>query len=83
MDAAPLLTPRTAPAPAGPDEGTAAEQAVRRDLAAAYRLVALFGMDADGDGEADLGPALRLVGIVGFLIGAWSPRQLINSFRRG
>ena len=45
MDAAPLLTPRTAPAPAGPDEGTAAEQAVRRDLAAAYRLVALFGMD--------------------------------------
>ncbi|RZA27607.1 MAG: DNA translocase FtsK, partial [Lysobacteraceae bacterium] len=30
--------------------------------------IALFGMDTDGDGEADLGPALRLVGIVGFLI---------------
>ena len=30
--------------------------------------IALFGMDSDGDGEADLGPALRLVGIVGFLI---------------
>lgn len=26
--------------------------------------------DADGDGEADLGPALRLVGMVGFLISA-------------
>ena len=30
--------------------------------------IALFGMDTDGDGEADLGPALRLVGMVGFLI---------------
>ncbi|MCF7220338.1 DNA translocase FtsK 4TM domain-containing protein [Lysobacter sp. TLK-CK17T] len=30
--------------------------------------IALFGMDSDGDGEADLGPALRLVGIVGFLV---------------
>ena len=30
--------------------------------------IALFGMDNDGDGEADLGPALRLVGIVLFLI---------------
>jgi len=30
--------------------------------------IALFGMDTDGDGEADLGPALRLIGIVGFLI---------------
>ena len=29
--------------------------------------IALFGMDRDGDGDADLGPALRLVGIVGFL----------------
>ena len=32
--------------------------------------IALFGMDTDGDGEADLGPALRLVGIVGFLVAA-------------
>jgi len=32
--------------------------------------IALFGMDTDGDGEADLGPALRLVGIVAFLISA-------------
>ena len=32
--------------------------------------IALFGMDADGDGDADLGPALRLVGIVGFLVSA-------------
>ncbi|HJR73364.1 MAG TPA: DNA translocase FtsK 4TM domain-containing protein, partial [Luteimonas sp.] len=32
--------------------------------------IALFGMDKDGDGEADLGPALRLVGIVGFLVSA-------------
>jgi DNA segregation ATPase FtsK/SpoIIIE, S-DNA-T family len=34
----------------------------------AVAWIALFGMDVDGDGEADLGPALRLVGIVGFLI---------------
>jgi S-DNA-T family DNA segregation ATPase FtsK/SpoIIIE len=32
--------------------------------------IALFGMDSDGDGEADLGPAMRLVGIVGFLVSA-------------
>ncbi|HLM54106.1 MAG TPA: DNA translocase FtsK 4TM domain-containing protein [Pseudoxanthomonas sp.] len=32
--------------------------------------IALFGMDTDGDGEADLGPALRLVGMVAFLISA-------------
>ncbi len=36
----------------------------------AIAWIALFGMDADGDGDADLGPALRLVGIVGFLIAA-------------
>ena len=34
----------------------------------AISWIALFGMDKDGDGEADLGPALRLVGMVGFLI---------------
>ncbi|GGD60262.1 DNA translocase FtsK [Pseudoxanthomonas indica] len=36
----------------------------------AVAWIALFGMDTDGDGEADLGPALRLVGMVGFLISA-------------
>jgi S-DNA-T family DNA segregation ATPase FtsK/SpoIIIE len=36
----------------------------------AIAWIALFGMDTDGDGEADLGPALRLVGMVGFLISA-------------
>jgi len=34
----------------------------------AVAWIALFGMDTDGDGEADLGPALRLIGIVGFLV---------------
>ncbi|MGH8075804.1 MAG: DNA translocase FtsK [Lysobacter sp.] len=38
--------------------------------------IALFGMDADGDGDADLGPALRLVGIVGFLVAATGLLQL-------
>ncbi len=38
--------------------------------------IALFGMDVDGDGEADLGPALRLVGIVGFLVSATGLLQL-------
>ncbi len=36
----------------------------------AVAWIALFGMDTDGDGEADLGPALRLIGIVGFLVAA-------------
>jgi S-DNA-T family DNA segregation ATPase FtsK/SpoIIIE len=36
----------------------------------AIAWIALFGMDSDGDGEADFGPALRLVGIVGFLVSA-------------
>ena len=36
----------------------------------AIAWIALFGMDSDGDGEADLGPALRLIGIVGFLVAA-------------
>nr|ART38382.1 G434 [uncultured bacterium] len=34
----------------------------------AIAWIALFGMDKDGDGESDLGPALRLIGMVGFLI---------------
>ncbi|MBN7137321.1 cell division protein FtsK [Lysobacter enzymogenes] len=34
----------------------------------AIAWIALFGMDTDGDGDADLGPALRLVGIVGSLV---------------
>ncbi|WP_435594012.1 DNA translocase FtsK [Proluteimonas luteida] len=36
----------------------------------AIAWIALFGMDQDGDGRADFGPALRLVGIVGFLVSA-------------
>jgi S-DNA-T family DNA segregation ATPase FtsK/SpoIIIE len=36
----------------------------------AIAWIALFGLDSDGDGEADLGPALRLLGIVGFLVSA-------------
>ncbi|MEG3184692.1 DNA translocase FtsK [Novilysobacter erysipheiresistens] len=38
--------------------------------------IALFKMDTDGDGDADLGPALRLVGIVGFLVSATGLLQL-------
>ena len=30
--------------------------------------IALFKMDTDGDGDADLGPALRLIGLFAFLI---------------
>jgi DNA segregation ATPase FtsK/SpoIIIE, S-DNA-T family len=36
----------------------------------AVAWIALFGMDAGSEGRADFGPALRLVGIVGFLISA-------------
>jgi len=36
----------------------------------AIAWIALFGMDTDGDGNADLGPALRLIGMVAFLISA-------------
>jgi S-DNA-T family DNA segregation ATPase FtsK/SpoIIIE len=32
--------------------------------------IALFGLDTDGDGHVDFGPALRLIGIVGFLVSA-------------
>ncbi|WP_223807317.1 DNA translocase FtsK [Montanilutibacter psychrotolerans] len=42
----------------------------------AIAWIALFGMDADGDGDADLGPALRLIGIVGFLVSATGLLQL-------
>ncbi|MGO1072810.1 DNA translocase FtsK [Lysobacter sp. CA199] len=45
-------------------------------MLAAVAWIALFGMDTDGDGEADLGPALRLVGIVGFLVSATGLLQL-------
>jgi S-DNA-T family DNA segregation ATPase FtsK/SpoIIIE len=38
--------------------------------------VALFGMDSDGDGQVDLGPALRLVGIVGVLVAGTGLMQL-------
>jgi len=36
----------------------------------AVAWIALFGMDSDGDGRVDFGPALRLMGIVGFLVSA-------------
>jgi S-DNA-T family DNA segregation ATPase FtsK/SpoIIIE len=42
----------------------------------AIAWIALFGMDSDGDGEADLGPALRLVGMVGFLVSSTGLLQL-------
>ena len=38
--------------------------------------IALYARDADGEGDADLGPALRLVGIVGFLVSATGLLQL-------
>ena len=37
-------------------------------LLGAVAWIALFRMDTDGDGDADLGPALRLMGIFAFLI---------------
>ncbi|MGN6512205.1 MAG: DNA translocase FtsK [Lysobacteraceae bacterium] len=42
----------------------------------AIAWIALFGLDNDGDGDADLGPALRLVGMVGFLVAATGLLQL-------
>ncbi len=39
-------------------------------MLAAIAWIALFGMDSDGDGQADFGPALRLIGIVAFLVAA-------------
>ncbi|WP_334179445.1 DNA translocase FtsK 4TM domain-containing protein [Pseudoxanthomonas sp.] len=36
----------------------------------AIAWIALFGLDTDGDGQPDLGPALRLIGMVAFLISA-------------
>ncbi|QQP99194.1 DNA translocase FtsK 4TM domain-containing protein [Lysobacter enzymogenes] len=53
----------------------------------AIAWIALFGMDTDGDGEADLGPALRLVGIVGFLVSSAGLLQLrigaVDNFSAG
>ncbi len=40
--------------------------------------IALFGMDSDGDGHVDFGPALRLLGIVGFLISATGLCHLVG-----
>ncbi len=40
--------------------------------------IALYGMDSDGDGHVDFGPALRLLGIVGFLISATGLCHLIG-----
>ena len=40
--------------------------------------IALFGLDSDGDGHVDFGPALRLIGIVGFIISACGLLQLLG-----
>ena len=40
--------------------------------------IALFGLDSDGDGHVDFGPALRLVGIVGFLVSGTGLCHLIG-----
>ncbi len=40
--------------------------------------IALFGLDSDGDGRVDFGPALRLIGIVGFLVSACGLLQLLG-----
>src|SRR6478609_6153646 len=40
--------------------------------------IALFGLDPDGDGHVDFGPALRLIGIVGFLVSACGLLQLLG-----
>ncbi len=40
--------------------------------------IALFGLDSDGDGRVDFGPALRLVGIVGFLVSACGLLHLVG-----
>jgi S-DNA-T family DNA segregation ATPase FtsK/SpoIIIE len=40
--------------------------------------IALFGLDSDGDGRVDFGPALRLIGIVGFLVSATGLLQLLG-----
>ncbi|MFZ9934624.1 MAG: DNA translocase FtsK, partial [Arenimonas sp.] len=40
--------------------------------------IGLFGMDSDGDGRVDFGPALRLLGIVGFLLSGTGLCHLIG-----
>ncbi len=40
--------------------------------------IALFGLDSDGDGHVDFGPALRLIGIVGFLVSACGLLQMLG-----
>jgi S-DNA-T family DNA segregation ATPase FtsK/SpoIIIE len=40
--------------------------------------IALFGLDSDGDGHVDFGPALRLIGIVGFLVSATGLLHLVG-----
>jgi len=40
--------------------------------------IGLFGMDSDGDGRVDFGPALRLLGIVGFLVSGTGLCHLIG-----
>ncbi|MGY0504244.1 DNA translocase FtsK [Luteimonas sp. e5] len=45
-------------------------------LLGAVAWIALFKMDTDGDGQADLGPALRLLGLFAFLIASVGLLQL-------
>ena len=40
--------------------------------------ISLFGLDTDGDGRVDFGPALRLIGIVGFLVSACGLLHLVG-----
>ncbi|MBP6309621.1 MAG: DNA translocase FtsK 4TM domain-containing protein [Arenimonas sp.] len=45
---------------------------------AGIAYIALFGMDSDGDGHVDFGPALRMLGIVGFIFSATGLCHLIG-----
>ena len=53
----------------------------------AVAWIALFKMDSDGDGDADLGPALRLIGLFAFLIASvgllWLRIGAVEDFSAG
>ncbi len=56
-------------------------------LLGAVAWISLFKMDADGDGDADLGPALRLIGLFAFLIASvgllWLRIGVVEDFSAG
>ncbi len=56
-------------------------------LLGAVSWIALFRMDSDGDGDADLGPALRLIGLFAFMIASVGLLQLriphVDAFSAG